>query len=298
MKGKSEHSKSTPAAQYHVNIGHIYSPLKFGSTALYQIGRLYSKSNTVIDTHVQGNFFELTIVTDGAGIVTTNNIPTQVERGDIYLSFPCDSHKIESDMVRPLKYDFCSFSTENEALSAELEKLIIEFNSANSRVFRDEKISTLVSNAITELKYENFFSNDVIACILEQIVIYVIRNFKKENMDAGFEHITNAEAQCYRLMNHIDTHIYSIRNLEELSGVMGYSYGYLSTLFKRVTSNTLLDYYQSKKFEVARLLVLEKKLKVREIAEMLNYSSVYAFSKAFKRHFGCSPGNYGSEHFE
>ena len=82
------------------------------------------------------------------------------------------------------------------------------------------------------------------------------------------------------------------KNLEELAGGMGYSYGYLSTVFKKVTSNTLLDYYQNKKFEMARLLVLEKKLKVREIAEMLNYSSVYAFSKAFKKHFGTSPGNY------
>ena len=72
----------------------------------------------------------------------------------------------------------------------------------------------------------------------------------------------------------------------------GYSYGYLSALYKKTTSNTLSDYYRNKKLELAKHLVIEKKLKIGEIAEILNYSSVYAFSKAFKNKFGVSPEKY------
>ena len=83
-----------------------------------------------------------------------------------------------------------------------------------------------------------------------------------------------------------------MKKLEELGEVMGYSYGYLSALYKKTTSNTLADYYKNKKLEIARLLVMERNLKMGEIAEKLNYASVYAFSKAFKNHFGSSPENY------
>ena len=93
-------------------------------------------------------------------------------------------------------------------------------------------------------------------------------------------------------MNYIDTHIHSLKNLSDLSKITDYSYGYLSTVFKKTTSNSLLSYYQNKKLDVVRLLILENELTITEISEMLNYSSVYALSKAFTKHYGVSPRNY------
>ena len=39
-------------------------------------------------------------------------------------------------------------------------------------------------------------------------------------------------------------------------------------------------------------LLEENRLTVTKIAEMLNYASVYAFSKAFRKHYGLSPRAY------
>lgn len=39
----------------------------------------------------------------------------------------------------------------------------------------------------------------------------------------------------------------------------------------------------------ARLLLNEGKLNITKIAELLNYSSIYSFSKAFKEKYGVSP---------
>ena len=97
-------------------------------------------------------------------------------------------------------------------------------------------------------------------------------------------------------MNYIDTHIYSIKKLEDLAKITDYSYGYLSALYKKTTSNTLSDYYHEKKMDAARLLILENKYKIIEIAEMLNYTSVYSFSKAFTKRYGISPRNYKAYH--
>ena len=93
-------------------------------------------------------------------------------------------------------------------------------------------------------------------------------------------------------MNYIDTHIYSLKNLDELCEVFDYSYGYLSAIYKKTTSNTLSGYFREKRLDSARLLLLENRLTITEISELLNYTSVYSFSKAFKEYYGLSPKNY------
>ena len=99
-------------------------------------------------------------------------------------------------------------------------------------------------------------------------------------------------------MNYIDTHLYSIKHLEVLAEVTGYSYGYLSDLFRKVTGNSLSGYFQEKKLQAAALLLQENKLQITQIAETLNYASVYAFSKAFRRQYGISPRQYRKQDTE
>ena len=293
MEKKTEYDVDKSTVEYHLDNNFIFNPRVYGNVVLYQIGRLYSKRNSVVDAHAQKSF-ELTIVRGGVGTVTTNGVPTRVTGGDVYLSFPCETHKIESDFSDPLKFDFFAFDTTDEVLKNEFERIMLEYASADKRVFHDERIVFLVGNATSEFNQNGFCSEELLKNILSQILVYVVRNFRAVAEERA-ERITDAETLCYRLMNYIDTHVYSMKRLEELADVMGYSYGYLSALYKKTTSNTLAEYYREKKLEIARLLVLEKKLKIGEIAEMLNYTSVYAFSKAFKKRFGMSPENYWKE---
>jgi len=278
--------------EYHLNRNFFQNPLKFESIYISQIGRLFCGSEMVIDTHIHLDLFELTIVTDGKGIVTTNNVSVPVEKGDIYLSLPCDSHKIVSDEDKPLKYDFFAFTCDDECFKQDLEHIAQNYHSANTRIFHDERVRALISNAIAELNQEHLYSSQLLGSIFRQVIIYIIRGFHEITPEKYSDTVTHAEALCYRLMNYIDTHIYSLKNLEDLSEITDYSYGYLSALFKKTTSNTLSNYYQEKKLDAARLLILEKKYKITEIADMLNYASVYSFSKAFTNRYGVSPRNY------
>lgn len=277
---------------YHFDKHFFEAPKKFGDVTLYQIGRLYSNSKTKVDTHVHGDFYELTVVTGGCGTITTNGTPVSVERGDIYLSFPCDTHKLESDPEKTLNYDFFAFNTDNAELKAKLEKITLEHSGADGRTFGDERVSFLVGNAISEIDSERYAKSELLESLFFQILVYTVRNFMERSSDRYPERIASNDALCYRMMNYIDTHIYSMKKLDELATVMDYSYGYLSAVYKKTTSNTLADYYREKRLEMARLLVIEKKMKMSEIAELLNYASVYAFSKAFKNRFGVSPEKY------
>lgn len=274
---------------YHLNKFYLSEPLRFDSIYLLQTGRMFCTDKTVIEPHIHTNLYELTVVTDGAAVISTNDVPTRVKKGDIYLSYPGDVHKIESDKDDPLKYDFFAFRLNNDEFEKDFSEIAQNYSSPHTRVFHDPRIRTLIGSVITELDSDDKYSNDLLNSVFKQIMIYVIRGFKSIKPGRDNSNASRNELLCYRLMSYIDTHLYSIKNLEELSSVTGYSYGYLSAIFKKTTGNTLASYYQARRLDAARLLLIENRLSVSEISDLFGYASVYAFSKAFKKHLGLSP---------
>ena len=260
--------------------------------SLLQIGRMYCDRTSHIEEHIQAQLIELTVVTGAKGQIITNKVPVEVQSGDVYLSLPCDSHEITVDPDDPLRFDFIAFSIEDENFKYDFERIAAEYHAAELRIYKDERIPPLLTNAITEVSRESKYSLEALSSILRQISIYTIRAFDTAPQSKYPKNIKDSEALCYRLMSYIDTHIYSLKNLEELTAVTDYSYGYLSFVFKKTTGETLCSYYIRKRMEAARLMLTEGNLKITEISERLGYSTLYAFSKAFKGHFGISPKNF------
>lgn len=273
--------------RYLLNNQYFETPLPYGKTYLIQIGRRYCSPAEQIPTHAHLNWYELTIILGGKGKVITNGEECSVHSGDIYLSFPCDIHAIQPDEDSTLEFDFFSFYCEDEDLKSELRAITQNFFGAKSRVFQDENIVALVKNAITEFSMNDQpYTNELLADIFHLIVVYLIRNFKQ--IPSKSSSVSEAEILCFQLTNYIDTHIYTLDNLQKLAPKFNYNYGYLSGLFKRTTGKTLSEYFHHRKLETAKALILEKKKKIGEIANMLHYS-LYAFSKAFKAKYGVSP---------
>lgn len=281
---------------YHLSKNHFKNPLQFGDVKVYQLGRYYCTPDTVIDAHVQLDLFELTVVTDGEGIIKTNGIPVKVQKGDIYLSLPHDTHEIISDKNNPLRFDFFAFNCDDAEINYDLEAITESFYPSTTRTFSNERIPKLLSTAIAELDGNKKYSARVLTSLFGELVVYVIRGFSGLTPKKYPDSLTAAEVLCHRMSNYIDTHLYSLKSLDELSRLTDYSYGYLSSLFHKTTGESLAEYHRRKKHDTARLLVLEGRLKLTEIAEALNYSSAYAFSKAFTKRFGLSPREYRKKH--
>ena len=278
--------------RYHLNFSYIMEPRVFGDTRLYQIGRLHCADGMEIPMHSHLNWFELTIVTDGAGVVQTNGVEVPVSRGDIYLSFPGDFHGIRSDVKSPLKYDFFAFNTVSRELSEELENLTHTATPAVRRIFRDERVRSLVADALAEIDGDGLYADRILAAAFDQILLYVLRGFHAMSPARHSVSVGKQEELCYRMMHYIDTHIYTMQGLSDLADAMQYNYSYLSDLFKRTTGQTLAEYYRGKRLDVARELLDDGDKSITKIAETLNYSSLYTFSRAFKERFGVSPNQY------
>ena len=275
--------------QYKISRDSLYSPLQYGDHLLYQVGRIHCNAASEIPIHAQRDYFELTIATEGKGIVVTNDQPVNVSAGDIYISFAGDFHRIISDREHPLKFDFITIKSQNEVISACMEEIMAQNHAADRRVIRDEVIMQLVSRAISEAKKPKKLSEQIIEAIITEIFVLLIRDFDVTEQRESVGSKTEAEMLCFRLMNYIDNHIYSIKNLRELAETTNYSYNYLSNMFKETTGTTLQGYYHNRRLGTAQLLLLSEDFTVSEIAGMLGYSSVYPFSLAFKKKFGYPP---------
>ena len=124
--------------------------------------------------------------------------------------------------------------------------------------------------------------------MLRQIAVYTLRDFRQGGQKTKLTK-SRSEILCYKIMNYIDSHLYSLKTLADLESLINYNLSYLSTLFKKTTGLTLNDYFRRKKLSTAKLLLKENKLKISEISALLGYSSVYSFSKAFKIEYGVPP---------
>lgn len=267
--------------------------LEFGDIQLAQIGKLYGTGRLVVDSHTHpSNLFEITVVTNGAGTISTNGIPLPVTAGDTYLSLPCEVHKIVSNPDDPIRFCYMAFSFKEGEWRRTFDALAQAQRSEVSRIFRNDHLATVLGTIIAELSEQKLHSHEVITACLCQVLSYIDRGFCDATAPEHREDVSHADFLCMRLMTYIDNHIDSLKTLDELAEKMGYSYGYLSSLFRKTTSFTLSSYYSRKRMDTAHRLLIKNNLSPTEIAHILNYSSVYAFSKAFHKTFGLSPREY------
>ena len=278
---------------YHIASTYTSEPRLFGDMNLYQIGRCFCRPDTIVADHLQGEYVELTLATDGAGYSSASGEEVFIKAGDVFVSFPGDVHSIRSDETDPLKYDFISFMPTSPTLISELVYLKHGLRDKSLRIIKSKVICDLVSAIIAEIDAKGFEYEAVISSMLKQLCILLLREFKstsaRENSSNSVGESNEAERLCYRIMNHIDSNLHTMHGLESLTESFSYNYNYLSNLFKKTTGETLASYYKRKRLETAHAMLSQSKVRITDVAIALGYSSVYTFSRAYKSTFGISP---------
>lgn len=129
---------------------------------------------------------------------------------------------------------------------------------------------------------------------LEQILVATYRACIRCTDEAIFDEpdLHAVGHTVYAIVRYIDENLSSINNLTDMAKELGYSYNYLSHLFRRKTGSTIQAYVSRKKIEKSTALLCDGTLSVTEIAALLNYDCIQSFSKAFKKAMGLSPTEY------
>ncbi len=101
------------------------------------------------------------------------------------------------------------------------------------------------------------------------------------------------KAPRYDVFSFVDENIFNKEMcISYAASAMGLSDKYFAELFKKQCNKNFGAYLEEKRIAHAQKYLLETDMKVNDIAEMVGYSTLDAFYKAFKKNVGLPPGKW------
>ena len=134
--------------------------------------------------------------------------------------------------------------------------------------------------------FYRIISNDTDPLMKKALMIQLLSLFINTNFPNLLEeHVPFNVA--YQLKDYIDSGNGVKMSLDDFAKRFSYSKFYLEKKFKAVFGISLIEYRNQKRMDYANQLL--QKHSVTEVANELGYTSIYSFSRAYKKHFGFSP---------
>lgn len=95
-----------------------------------------------------------------------------------------------------------------------------------------------------------------------------------------------------RVLNYIEENIFENYTLEQLSERFAFSMFHFNRIFRAASGEPLMEYVRRRKLDVAAESLREGRAKIIEVAMQMGFGSQEAFSRAFKKIYGLSPGRF------
>ncbi len=268
---------------------------QMGYVKLYQLGEVCYENGHVVEQHRQV-CHEITYIISGKAKVYAGGEWIPVEQGDIIINSKGQMHSIMVDHDTKLRYFYIGFDLDKDAYSEMTTRLAAFYEDKfNNRSVRDEyNIMVFFVRLLDEMYNGMDFSEVLIRNYIEQILIMVYRAFhdrRPVHLEVSPSAVSVGDT-TYLMIRYIEDHILSISNLTEISDHLGYSYNYLSHLFKRKMGISIQTYLNYKKIAKSIELIDSGRMSITDISTALNYQTVQAFSKSFKKVMNMSPSDY------
>lgn len=124
---------------------------------------------------------------------------------------------------------------------------------------------------------------------LLNLVIYLLENYSYE---VDFKMQSKGLATVLDVMTYITEHYSEQIHIDELAAKFGYSKYHFLRLFRQNTGQTVVDYINAMRCEVAGELLRKGSLPVAEIAYTCGFNTPSYFAKQFKKFYGVLPMQY------
>ena len=250
------------------------------------------------------DFWEMIYIDEGEIDAITDGLGQTVSKGQVLFNKPNELHahisngKVANNML------VISFSSKSPAMNFFDHKLFT----------LDKTQKTLLTLFMNEAKiamgnisgeYENknpidfsrapFGSIQLLECYFVEFLLVLRRSH-----DEAIRHVTSTEStrELGRsafgglMIDYLRASVYENVTLQEMCQKFYMGKTQLCKIFSNYAGKGPIEYFLDLKIEEAKRLLLEEKFSVSKISDLLGYSSIHAFSRAFKTAVGVSPSEY------
>jgi len=242
---------------------------------------------------------EINAVTEGHG--------RRLTQGQILFNKPMELHAHISNRKVPNNMLVISFTTKSEAMSF-FDQKVFTLDTADKtqrtllNLFMNEARVALGGlpndyHNKNPLNFENapFGSTQLLECYLTEFLISLKRGSEKSALKMKRTEVSRELGQSSTvemIVNYLEENIYGSLKLSDISAKFFVGKTQLCKMFDDYLGEGPIEYYLRLKMTEAKKLLREGKLSVSKISDMLGYSSIHNFSRAFKKYAGVPPTDY------
>lgn len=263
------------------------------NTTIYALNFVFSKIPNAIPVHSHGsNCYEIHYIPSGFGQIIADNIKYDIVPNTLYVTGPHINHAQFPSSDNPM-VEYCIYIKTDHTDSLLHNSPILNcFTSTPFWLGSDtQNLSPILAELKNELQSKEIGHQEKIKTLLCQIIIGIVRNYKRENNTSASHTETFFSDNKSLIIEEYFLYEYAHLSLKELSDRLN-----LST---RQTERILKEYYgknfQQKKLEakmsIASILLQEDN-SISYIADHLGFSSLEHFSAAFKKYYNISPSRF------
>lgn len=230
--------------------------------------------------------FQLLFITSGKGVFESNSLPQRpVQAGTALLLFPGEWHRYRPDPATGWSEYWIGFS------GREARRIMDTFFHSRSpllSVSHPEALIRHFEQILQWLRRPGTSGKEQILASHVPLALALVRTDRPNPMTAhssGESFVTRAKTIMLEQMH-------KRADLQKLARDLGISYSKFRFAFKKQTGYPPREYENRIKLNRARDLIAREGRSVSETAASLGFSSVYYFSRTFKKHFGLSPSNW------
>ena len=226
---------------------------------------------------------ELTYVDQGTLHSVADGKDILLRQGEMMLYGPNQWHMQYSDIGVAPRFLTISFML----AGSDLQPL---FN----RKFRaSQTVVTLLQHMQREKDRSDAYTQDMILSLLQQLLVNLQRTAAEPEEKLPLSNSINSENEIIRkTQQFISSHVRQKLSVPMVAAGVDVSPSYLTALFHKQLQISPGEYIRRIKLQQSKQMIREGNLNFTEIAEALQYSTVYHFSRQFKEKFGLTPTEY------
>ncbi|MDQ1914123.1 AraC family transcriptional regulator [Paenibacillus sp. GD4] len=236
--------------------------------------------------------YDLWCVLGGSGTMKLNGLTYPIRKGACFLVHPGDTPIAEQNPDDRLTVIYIHFTLQYDSVPSCEVALLPERVVYLQETYELERLLHQVLD--TRFKQDDWTMQEF-DCLMKQLLIKLYRGRRHNSEDMSATLSRKQRQAVIQVMRRIQEDGWKGRPYEELAAQVGLTPSYLAKLFKRHAGMSMKKYMTQARLERARHLLSETTMNVSQVSDALGYSSIFLFSKQFKKQFGQPPSAFQHE---
>lgn len=256
-----------------------------GISTVYHHGKEYTRAASEAIQALALNFYSQSNISLFASIDNPSHISISAE--ETLKLYELETNMLNRDFDGASKIIYSIFRNLETVLvnPSDVKNLCIQIYYIGFRILLKKDIKITDDTIIQQITSAKHIG------ILEEIMTGLIDYVKQSILSSQ----NTFSSIVHQAIQYIDQHLKTPLHLKKIADELHINASYLSRIFKKETGQSVSEYINLSRVEIAKTLLSDSHNLTYEIAELVGYNDPTYFSSTFKKYTGLSPKDYKNQ---